>query len=91
MANVTTGNPWTCASTGVVTARPTYVSRMYYTPTTDGDVLLVVDKSGATLWSMKAIAADSDQGIEYEKVFESSINGITITTIDNGTLYVNIR
>ena len=91
MANVTTGNPWTCQSAGAVTTRPTYVNRMIWTPTTDGDDILVVDNSGATLWSLKAIAADTNQGISYERVFESSLNGITITTIDNGSLYVHIR
>ena len=91
MANITTGNPWTCETAAEVTARPTYVHRMIWAPTTDGHDILVVDNSGATLWSLKAIAADSNKGITYERVFESSLNGITITTIDGGTLYVHIR
>jgi len=90
MANVTTGNPWTLDTAGSITTYPTKVKRMVWTPTTDGDDLLVVDNSGATLWSLKAIAADSNQGISYERVFESSVNGISITTIDNGTLYVHL-
>jgi hypothetical protein len=91
MATVTTGNPWTLSTAEEITTKPLFVNRMVWTPTTDGDDLLVVDNSGATLWSLKAIAADTNQGISYERVFESSVNGITITTIDHGTLYVHIR
>lgn len=91
MANITTGNPWTCETAAAVTTKPLFVNRMVWAPEADGDDILVVDNSGATLWSLKAIAADSNKGITYERIFESSINGITITTIDSGTLYVHIR
>jgi hypothetical protein len=65
-----------------------YVSRMIWTPTTDGHDLDVTDKAGNELWAFKAIAADSNEGIEYERVFECSVNGITIVTIDSGDLLV---
>lgn len=87
----TTGNPLISTTAETVTTNPTYVYRMVWTPTTDGDDLLVVDNGGNTLWSLKAVAADSNQGIEYERVFETSVNGIIVSTIDNGSLYVYVK
>ena len=91
MANSTTGNPWVLDTAGSIATVPTKVLRMVWTPTTDGDDLLVVDNSGGTVWSLKAIAADTNEGIEYTKELDCSINGITLTTIDNGTLYVYVN
>ena len=90
MAKNVAGNPWICDAAEVITARPTRVNYMTWTPEADGDDILVKDGGGNTIWTLKAIAADSNQGIEYEKRFETSVNGITITTIDSGTLYVHI-
>jgi len=88
MSDVTTGNPWVLTETGVKTTHPTYVRRMVWTPTTDGDDLSVTDNGGNVLWSMKALAADSNEGIRYERVFECSVNGITVTTCDHGHLWI---
>jgi len=89
MSNVTTGNPWVIDTAAEITTNPVKVKRMIWSPTTGGDDLLVVDNGGNTLFKLKALAADTNQGIEYERVFESSVNGITITTIDHGTLYIH--
>jgi hypothetical protein len=88
--NDTTGNPWRFdnADTGVITTRPFRVKKFYWTPTTDGDDILLVDNSGHILWSLKAIAATTNEEIPYEMEVNGSINGLTITTLDNGTLYV---
>ena len=88
MTDVTTGNPWKLDSTGAKTTAPTYVKRMVYTPTTTGDDLSVTDNGGNELWAFKAIAATSDEEIEYVREFECSVNGITVTTIDNGHLWI---
>ena len=87
MANDTTGNPWVLDTAGVITTNPFVVKRMVWTPTTAGDDILVNDNSG-TVWSLKALAADSNQGIEYERVLENTINGLNLVTIDHGTLYI---
>jgi hypothetical protein len=84
----TTGNPWISTTAETITTKPTRVNYMAYTPTTDGDDLSVTDNGGNVLWAMKAIAADSNQGIEYTKTFETSVNGIIVGTIDHGTLNV---
>ena len=88
MANDITGNPWILDTAGSVTTSPFKCQYLKWTPTTDGDDLLIVDNAGNTVWSLKAIAADSNQGIDYKEPIEGVINGLSITTIDNGTLYV---
>jgi tetrahydromethanopterin S-methyltransferase subunit H len=90
MANDITGNPWILDIAGSVTTSPFKCNYLQWTPTTDGDDLLVVDNAGNTVWPLKAIAADANQGISYEKRIDGSINGLSITTIDNGTLYVHL-
>lgn len=91
MADITTGNPWVLTEESVVTTNPTRVARMVWTPTTDGDDLSVTDNGGNVLWSMKALAADTNEGIEYERVFDCSVNGITVTTLDNGHLWIYFK
>ena len=89
MATTKTGNPWlvTSADTTVHT-KPVRVNYMQWAPTTSGDDILVKDNGGNTLWSLKAIAADTNGGITYRADFNCSVNGINVTTIDHGTLYI---
>jgi hypothetical protein len=91
MANDLTGNPLKVDTAAAITTHPTHVFRMVWTPTTAGDDILVEDNGGSDLWAYKAIAADSNQAIAYEREFNSQVNGITVTTIDHGTLYIYIR
>ena len=63
----TTGNPWISTTAETVTTQPVRVQYMEWTPTTDGDDLSVTDNGGNVIWSLKAIAADSNQGIKYRK------------------------
>ena len=88
-ATVKTGNPYivTQADTSVMTT-PARVNYMEWFPTTDGHDIAITDNGSNTLWSLKAIAADSNQGIGYRKDFQCSVNGISVDTIDSGTLYI---
>ena len=91
MANDLTGNPLKIDTAAEITTNPTHVFRMIWTPTTTGDDILVEDNAGNDLWAYKAVAGDSNQAIEYKREFDCQVNGITVTTIDNGTLYIFIR
>jgi hypothetical protein len=88
-ATVKTGNPYivTQADTSVMTT-PARINYMEWFPTTTGDDIAITDNGSNTLWSLKAIAADSNQGIGYRKDFQCSVNGISVDTIDHGTLYI---
>ena len=90
MANITTGNPWILDTAGTITTKPIRVRRLRWTPTTDGDDLAVTDNGGNSIWSLKAIAADSNQGLGYTLELGGSLNGLTVGTIDHGTLYVDL-
>jgi hypothetical protein len=91
MANSYSGKPWTLDTAEVITTENVYITKMVYTPTTDGDDLSVTAKDGSNIWLFKAIAGDSSQQIEYVKDIDDYVNGFTLTTIDNGTLYVHVR
>jgi hypothetical protein len=65
-----------------------HISKMVWTPTTDGDDLLIEDNSGHYTWNLKAIAATSSEEIEYVKEINGSVNGFNLVTLDHGTLYV---
>lgn len=91
MANSTTGNPWTLDTTGVITTNPTYVKRIRWTPTTDGDDILIQDNGSSNVWKLKALAADANEAILYEIEIDGIVNGINLVTLDNGTVYVYIK
>ena len=91
MANDLTGNPYICDTTGTVLSTPARVKKFVYTPTTDGDDLVVQDNAGNNVWKFKAIGAATDQSIFYENVIDGPVNGISINTIDNGTLYIYLK
>ena len=88
--NDTTGNPWKfdSADVGVITTNPLWIKRITWTPEADADDILITDNSGHEVWSKKAIAATSDQEIEYETVIEGSVNGFNLVTLDSGTVRV---
>jgi len=89
MANNLTGNPLVIDTAATITTYPTKVKFMRWTPTTTGDDLLVVDNAGNTIWTYKALAADANQGITFDLTLDGAVcNGIVVSTIDNGTLYI---
>ena len=91
MATTKTGNPWivTSADTTVHTS-PVRVNYMSWYPAASGDDILVKDNGGNTLWSLKALAGGANENIETRKDFNCSVNGINVTTIDSGTLYIHL-
>jgi len=91
MANELNGNPWLVDTAATITTSNVFGKRMVWTPTTDGDDILVESNDGSNLWSYKAIAGDTNEQIAYEREFDCLVNGITVTTIDHGTLYIYVR
>jgi len=91
MANATTGSPWTLDTADVIKTTPGYIHRIIWTPVSDGDDILIQDNGGNNVWKLKAIAGDTNQAIEYERVIEQSVNGFNLVTLDSGTVYVYVR
>ena len=73
---------------GVITTKPFKVKKFVWTPTADADDILLVDNSGHLLWVLVAIAGTATETIPYEMEINGSINGLTISTLSAGTLYV---
>jgi len=88
MANDTTGNPWKLDTAGVIQTAPLVIKKITWTPTADGDDILIQDNSGGETWSLKAIAATSDEEIVYTQEINGSVNGFNLVTLDAGTVRV---
>ena len=91
MANDTTGSVWTLDTPGVITAAPVYVRKIRWTPTTSGHDILIVDNGSANVWKLKALAGNADQAIEYEREINGYVNGFNLSTLDSGTVYVDVK
>lgn len=91
MANVTNGTVWKIDTSGVITTNQVFVHRFVWTPTGDGDDILIVDNGSNELWRRKALAGDASEQIEVDREFGEIANGINVSTLDSGTLYIHVR
>ena len=92
MANVTTGNVWKIDTAASLRTNPCFVHKMWWTPTADGDDILVQDAGGNAIWSYKCLAGATDQTIPYSWDGEPAVlNGINVATLDSGTLYIQVN
>jgi hypothetical protein len=90
MANNLTGNPLSVDTAAVIYTKPVYVIRMVWeSPTTSGHAIDVTDNAGHKVWATTAIAGGT--GITYEREIGCSCSGLTIATIESGTLYIYIQ
>jgi hypothetical protein len=92
MANDITGKVWALDSAGSPHTNPFFCESMWWEASAADDDLLVVDNGGQTLWKQRAVAGDANASFVYNwEGTPGILNGITITTIDGGTLYVQTR
>lgn len=92
MANDTTGNPWKLDTAGVIRTKPVTIKAMEWRPTTAGDDISVTSNDGSEIWAFKALAADSNGGIEYKWPGKDvAFSGFNLVTIDNGNLKVYVE
>ena len=92
MANDTTGKVWALDTAGAARTEPFFCEAMWWEASAADDDLLVDDLGGNTVWKQRGIAGDANASFIY--VWHGTpgiINGLTITTIDGGTLYVQTR
>ena len=91
MPNDTTGNPWKLDTAAVITTKPVTIKAMEWRPTTSGDDISVTSNDGSEIWAFKALAADTNEGIDYKWPGQDmTFNGLNLVTIDNGTLRVYV-
>ena len=96
MANDLTGQVWeidTAFDSTEIAAHngPIRVQRMEYNPGAADNDLTIVDNSGSILWDVDALA-EAPAGKEvYDQGEVIAFNGINVSVIDAGTLYITIR
>jgi hypothetical protein len=89
MANVTTGGFWKLDTAAVIDTGIVHVANLIWdSPTAAEDDIVIEDNGGNLIWEMKAIAGGT--GITYERSINAACNGFNLSTIDSGTLYVQI-
>ena len=89
MANVITGNPWVLDTVEAVsTARIPIKRIVWHEPTTANHNLVINDQNGKEIWAKEALAGGA--GMDYELADVGWVNGMTIATLDSGTVKVYI-
>ena len=92
MANVSTGS-WMVLDTAeavVVTGTHIRILAIRYVGTTNVDDCVVSDAAGKIIWASKlgAVATVGCQDQTYFGTDGIVVNGLTVTTLDNGKVYV---
>jgi len=97
MANAMTGRVWVLDTAGTIWTGPIFISKMEYHPNAADNDLVVKDTRGFPIWPpIRAIASSAaHETIGIEKWENPSpevpFDGLVLTTIDGGTLYVTIN
>ena len=92
MANDTTGNPWKLDTAAVIRTKPVTIKAMEWRPTTAGDDISVLANDGSEIWAFKALAADTNGGIDYKWPGDNiTFSGFNLSVIDHGTLRVYVE
>ena len=92
MANSIGGRIWSLDTAATLSSGPVCVGKMHWRPAAAANTLLVKDSSGSVIWAATALAAGGAGGDEF---WENPnplypYQGFVLTTIDGGTLYVDI-
>ena len=96
MSNDLTGQIWavdTAFSAGEIAAHkgPIRVMRMEWNPAAAANDLTIIDNSSHIIWDVDAIAAAPAGKEVYDQSEGIVFNGINVSVIDGGTLYITIR
>lgn len=91
MANDLTKNPWvvdTAGSAAILTSWADIRSIQWIGGTTAGHAAIVQDQNGVVIWRRLAQGANQNFDSEFEGRFGRRVNGLTVPTLDSGTLYI---
>ena len=90
MPNDLNGSPLKVDTAGVVYTGNIFVNQMVWQePAAAEDDLVVLDANGRTLWDENAYIGGT--GVSIEQDINQICEGITVNTIDSGTLYIYYR
>jgi len=88
MANSVTTNPLVLDSTGIVLSTPVSIKSILFTAA-NGEGLVLSDKNGVAVASLEASTGDLSPSVAVPGGIK--INGLTVTTIDGGVVYVYLK
>jgi len=87
MANNLGGSPYLIDTAAIITTRPIFIRQMVWQePSAAAQDLTVLDKGGRVLWDENALAGGV--GVSIEQDINQMCNGLNVSVIDSGTLYV---
>ena len=90
MANDLADNPYKIDTAGVITPHKMFISQMVWRkPAEAEDKLVILDSNGRILWNKNAYIGG--KGVSIKQDINHFCNGITVDTIDSGTLYIHLR
>ena len=92
MANDIGGNPWVIdtASATALLETGVWIERIKWNePSTTGHQAILKDTSDRVIWTYRALAAGN--GIAYEADLGGNYDGLKVTTLGSGTLYIYIK
>ena len=90
MANDLLGSPYKIDTAGVITIDNIFVNQMVWQePGAAEDDLVVSDSDARTLWDENAYAGGN--GVSITRDINQICHGITVDTIDSGTLFIYFR
>jgi hypothetical protein len=92
MANTKTGPRWVLDAAEAVVVSGTFlnIKSIRFVGTTDDDNAALTDAAGVSIWKAK-LGDVSVDGYQDETFFGDSgiiVNGLTVSAIDHGTIYV---
>ena len=96
MANDLTKNPWVVDTAAVLSTDIVLLQKLTYHPAADDNDLLVVDGTGSIIWAIRGAGSANlyDSTYILSEDFGGSgkaVRGVTVTTIDGGSLHILIR
>ena len=90
MANDLAGNPYKVDTAVVVTTASVKVLQMVWQePSAAGQDLIILDSNGRTLWDENSLFGGT--GVSIEQDLNIMCNGLNVSVIDSGTLYIYIE
>ena len=90
MANDLKGSPYKIDTAAVITTGLIYIKKMVWQePSAAAEDLTILDNGGRTIWDENALAGGA--GVSIEQDINQKCDGLNVSVIDSGTLYVYFR
>lgn len=90
MANIYAARQWIIDTAGVISTDKLRIARMEWVPNAANDDLAIVDNAGEAIWTVTNALTGGRAGVELMDT-ELDTEGLNVSTLGGGTLYVYLR